>query len=206
MPLDTYLAFVAVCLVAIVVPGPTNTLILANGMRHGVRAGLLNVAGTQAGLALMIAVAGVGLTSVIEAAGHWFEWIKLIGAAYLVWIGIQMIRGAGRSGEDAPRAARQPRCGVFLQGLIVCLGNPKQLLFVGALLPQFLNPAGDHLSQIALLGGTAVFFAALSDGAYALAAGQIGRRLTAARIRLVTRLSGGMLIGGGLWLAFSRAR
>ena len=206
MPLDTYLAFVAVCLVAIVVPGPTNTLILANGMRHGVRAALLNVAGTQAGLALMIAVAGVGLTSVIEAAGHWFEWIKLIGAAYLVWIGIQMIRGAGRSGEDGMHAARQPRCGFFLQGLIVCLGNPKQLLFFGALLPQFLNPAGDHLSQIALLGGTAVFFAALSDGAYALAAGQIGRRLTAARIRLVTRLSGGMLIGGGLWLAFSRAR
>ena len=103
-------------------------------------------------------------------------------------------------------AVRQPRGGFFLQGLIVCLGNPKQLLFFGALLPQFLNPAGDHLSQIALLGGTAVFFAALSDGAYALAAGQIGRRLTAARIRLVTRLSGGMLIGGGLWLAFSRAR
>ena len=206
MPLDTYLAFVAVCLVAIVVPGPTNTLILANGMRHGVRAGLLNVAGTQAGLALMIAVAGVGLTSVVEAAGHWFEWIKLLGAAYLVWIGIQMFRRAGKSGKDGVHAARLPRGGLVLQGLIVCLGNPKQLLFFGALLPQFLNPAGDHLSQIALLGGTAVFFAALSDGAYALAAGQIGRKLTAARIRLVTRLSGGMLIGGGLWLAFSRAR
>ena len=206
MPLDTYLAFVAVCLVAIVVPGPTNTLILANGMRHGVRAGLLNVAGTQAGLALMIAVAGVGLTSVIEAAGHWFEWIKLIGAAYLVWIGIQMIRGAGRSGNDGAHVARLPRGGFFLQGLVVCLGNPKQLLFFGALLPQFVDPSGGHLLQIALLGGTAIFFAALSDGAYALAAGQIGLRLTAARIRLVTRLSGGMLIGGGLWLAFSRAR
>lgn len=206
MPLDTYLAFVAVCLVAIVVPGPTNTLILANGMRHGVRAGLLNVAGTQAGLALMIAVAGVGLTSAIEAAGHWFEWIKLIGAAYLVWIGVQMIRGAGRPGDDGMHVARLPRGGFFLQGLIVCLGNPKQLLFFGALLPQFVDPSGDHLLQFALLGGTAVFFAALSDGAYALAAGQIGRRLTAARIRLVTRLSGGMLIGGGLWLAFSRAR
>ena len=90
MPLDTYLAFVAVCLVAIVVPGPTNTLILANGMRHGVRAALLNVAGTQAGLALMIAVAGVGLTSVIEAAGHWFEWIKLIGGG--LWLAFSRAR------------------------------------------------------------------------------------------------------------------
>ena len=206
MPLDTYLAFVAVCLVAIVVPGPTNTLILANGMRHGVRAALLNVAGTQAGLALMIAVAGVGLTSVIEAAGHWFEWIKLIGAAYLVWIGIQMIRGAGRSGEDAPRAGRLPRGGFFAQGFFVCLGNPKQLLFFGALLPQFVDPAGNHAAQIAALGATALVIAALSDGAYALASARIGRSISAAGARLIARISGGMLIGGGLWLAFSRAR
>jgi len=205
MPFETYLAFVAVCLVAIIVPGPTNTLIMANGMRHGVRAGLLNVAGTQAGLALMIAVAGVGLTSVIEAAGHWFEWIKLLGAAYLVWIGIQMIRAAGKA-EEPGQPKKLPRGGFFLQGLLVALGNPKQLLFFGALLPQFIDPAGNHALQIAILGGTALVFAAASDGAYALASARIGRRLTAARVRLVTRVSGGLLIGGGVWLAMSKGR
>lgn len=203
MSLDTYAAFVLVCLVAIVVPGPTNTLILANGMRHGTRAGLLNVLGTQAGLALMLAVAGIGLTSLIEAAGHWFEWIRLIGAAFLVWIGIQMIRSAGGREGGAPAA---PRSGFFLQGLLVALGNPKQLLFFGALLPQFVDPAGGHGVQIAILGATALFFAALSDGAYALAAGRLGRSLPARRVRLVSRLGGTALIGGGLWLAFSRAR
>jgi threonine/homoserine/homoserine lactone efflux protein len=204
MSLETYAAFVAVCLVAIIVPGPTNTLIVANGIRHGTRAGLLNVAGTQAGLALMLAVAGIGLTSLIEAAGHWFEWIKLLGAAYLVWIGIQMIRSSGRL--DDGTAAIAPRGGFFVQGLLVALGNPKQLIFFGALLPQFVDPAGDHATQIAILGATALVFAAASDGAYALASGRIGRRLTQRRVRLFSRIGGGFLIGGGLWLALTRGR
>ena len=204
MNAETYLAYLAVCLVAIIVPGPTNTLIVANGMRHGARAGLSNVAGTQAGLALMIAIAGFGLTSLIEAAGHWFEWIKLIGAAYLVWIGWQMIRAAGV--RDNAASPPTPRGGFFLQGLLVCLGNPKQLLFFGALLPQFVDPARDHVVQITILGATALVLAALSDGAYALAAGRIGRKLSDRIARRITRISGGLLIGGGLWLAFSRTK
>lgn len=204
MSIDTYLAYLAVCLVAIIVPGPTNALIMANGIRHGVRAGLLNVAGTQAGLALMIAVAGLGLTTVIEAAGHWFEWIKLAGAAYLVWIGWKMIRASGE--PAAGELARSPRGGFFAQGLLVCLGNPKQLLFFGALMPQFIDPAADHAAQIAVLGLTALALAALSDGTYALASGRIGRAMSDRAVRWLGRVSGGMLIGGGLWLAFSRSR
>lgn len=203
MTVETYLAYLAVCLVAIIVPGPTNTLIVANGMRHGMRAGLANVAGTQAGLAILLAIAGLGLTSVIETAGHWFEWIKLIGAAYLIWIGWQMIRGAGKGGSEAPRP---PRGGFFWQGLVVCLGNPKQLLFFGALMPQFVEPAGNHVLQIVTLGATALALALLSDGGYALASGRIGRRLSETVIRRITKVSGGLLIGGGLWLAFSRSR
>lgn len=201
---EAYFAYLAVCLVAIIVPGPTNTLIVANGMRHGTRAGLLNVAGTQAGLALMLAIAGFGLTSLVETAGHWFEWIKLLGAAYLIWVGWQMIRAGGRT-DEAP-VGRKPRGGFFMQGLLVCLGNPKQLLFFGALLPQFIDPAGDHAMQIAILGVTALSLAALCDGAYALASGRIGRALSDRVVRIITRVSGGMLIGGGLWLAFSRAK
>ena len=204
MSIDTYLTFVAVCMVAIIVPGPTNTLIVANAMRHGARAGLLNVAGTQVGLALMLATAGIGLASIIEATGHWFEWIKLAGAAYLVWIGIQMFRAGGRHvGETV---TRHPRGGFFLQGLLVALGNPKQLLFFGALLPQFIDPAGNHLAQVALLGATALFFAAVSDGAYALASGRLARTLTARRAGLISRASGLFLIGGGVWLALAKER
>jgi homoserine/homoserine lactone efflux protein len=83
MSLELYAAYLVACLIVVLVPGPTVTLILANSMRHGTRAGLANVLGTQVGLAVMIGVVGLGLTSLIEAMGHWFDWLRLAGAAYL---------------------------------------------------------------------------------------------------------------------------
>src|SRR5476649_2108830 len=95
MSIELYAAYLVACVVIIIVPGPTVTLIIANSLRHGTRAGLLNVVGTQLGLAVMVAIVGVGLTSLIEAMGHWFDWLRLVGAAYLVWLGWKMIRSAG---------------------------------------------------------------------------------------------------------------
>lgn len=204
MSLELYAAYLITCLVIILVPGPTITLIIASSVRHGTRAGLLNVAGTQLGLAVMIAIVGIGLTSMIESAGHWFEWIRLIGAAYLIWLGIQMFRSSGRLAADGVPAV--PRGGFFLQGFLVAISNPKTLVFFGAFLPQFIDPSGNHALQIALMGFTALVFAAASDSCYALVAGRAGRALTAGRVKLLSRVSGSFLIGGGLWLAFSRAK
>ncbi|WP_295813399.1 LysE family translocator [uncultured Nitratireductor sp.] len=206
MSLETYLAYVIVCLVATVVPGPTNMLIVANGMRHGVRAGLMNVAGTLVSLSIMIAIAGIGLTSLIEMAGHWFEWIKLIGAAYLCWLGWKMIRASSGTAERQVVQPVTPRRSFFMQGFLVSMGNPKQLLFFGALLPQFIDPAANHAAQIAAMGGTALLFSAVSDGGYAVASGNIGQRLTPKRVRQIARIGGGFLVGSGLWIALSRAR
>lgn len=199
-----YLAFALACTVIILVPGPTVTLVIASSMRHGVRAGLLNVAGTQVGIAAMIAIVGIGLGSAIEALGHWFEWIRFIGAAYLVWIGIQMFRTGGRLAGDA--APRVPRGGFFLQGLLVAVSNPKTLFFFGAFIPQFLDHGRPYAPQIFIMGLTALVIAAISDSAYALIAGRAGRALSARRVRLLSRVGGSFLVGGGLWLAFSRAR
>ena len=80
MSLEVYAAYLIACIVIIIVPGPTVTLIVANSLKHGTRAGLLNVAGTQAGLGIMVLVAGIGLSSVIAALGHWFEWGKITEA------------------------------------------------------------------------------------------------------------------------------
>ncbi|MDP1747948.1 MAG: LysE family translocator [Reyranella sp.] len=200
MSLDLYAAYLVACLVIVVVPGPTVTLIIANSVRHGTRAGLMNVLGTQIGLATMIGVAGVGLTSLIEAMGHWFDWLRLAGAAYLVWLGWKMIRSSG-AGETAVSG---PRGGFLMQGALVALSNPKTLLFFGAFFPQFIDPARDHGLQILIMGLTAMLFAAVSDSAYALASSRAGRALSAGRVRLLSRVSGGFLIGGGAWLAFSR--
>jgi threonine/homoserine/homoserine lactone efflux protein len=204
MSLSVYAAYLAACIVIILVPGPTVTLIVANSIRHGTRAGLANVAGTQAGIAIMIGIVGVGLTSAIEAMGHWFEWVRLLGAAYLIYIGVQMWRSRGALNADG--TARRPRGGFFLQGLMVALSNPKTLIFFGAFIPQFLDPASNHALQIVIMGSTALVLAAMSDSAYAVAAGRAGRMLTTGRIRLLSRLSGSFLIGGGVWLAFSKAK
>lgn len=204
MSLELYAAYVLACIVIILVPGPTVTLIIANSIRHGARAGLANVAGTQAGLAVMIAIVGIGLNTLIAGMGHWFEWVRLIGAAYLIWMGVQMFRAKGTLNADG--TAKKPRGGFFLQGLAVALSNPKTLVFFGAFFPQFIAPQGNYTLQIVVMGLTAMIFAAVSDSTYALAASRAGRLLSASRIKLMSRISGSFLVGGGLWLAFSKAK
>jgi threonine/homoserine/homoserine lactone efflux protein len=86
------------------------------------------------------------------------------------------------------------------------MGNPKALLWFGAFIPQFVEPKGDYVWQVVLLGVTAMATAAISDGAYAVLAGGAGRLLSRQRVRLLSRLSGLCLIGGGAWLALTRAR
>src|SRR5688572_17902366 len=92
MALDLFLTYFVACLIITIVPGPTVTVIVANSLAHGTRAGLLNVAGTQLGLALMMLTLIVGLTSVIEAMGWLFDWLRIAGALYLAWLGWKLVR------------------------------------------------------------------------------------------------------------------
>jgi homoserine/homoserine lactone efflux protein len=204
MSVELYLAYVLACIVITIVPGPTVTLIVANSLAHGTRAGLLNVAGTQLGLALMLVVLVIGLASVIEVMGWWFDWLRLAGAAYLIWLGWKLLRSSGSL--DKPGSAPTPRGGFVLQGFLVLMGNPKALLWFGAFIPQFIDPKGEYVGQVFLLGFTAMAVAAASDGAYAVVTGRASALLTRSRVRLVNRIGGLCLIGGGAWLALTRAR
>jgi homoserine/homoserine lactone efflux protein len=204
MSLELYLTYVLACFVVVIVPGPTVSLIVANSITHGTRAGLLNVAGTQSGLGTMILVVLVGLTSLIETMGHWFDLVRLLGAAYLIWLGWKLLRNPGALGD--PAQTRTPRGGFFLQGYLVLMSNPKALLMFGAFVPQFVNPQGDYVWQVVLLGLTAMAVATMFDSLYAILTGRARALLTPARVKLVSRISGGFLIGGGLWLALSRTR
>jgi homoserine/homoserine lactone efflux protein len=199
---ELYLAFVAACIVVAVIPGPMVALVVANSLSHGARAGLLNVAGAQLGLALILGSLVVGLASIVATMGWWFDWLRLAGAAYLVWLGWKLLRTSGNI--EPARAPRKPRGGFFLQGFLVMLSNPKVLLFFGAFIPQFIDPQGDAASQVVLLGATAMVIAALSDGAYAVLTGRAGALLARGRVRLMSRVSGLCLIGGGVWLALAR--
>jgi threonine/homoserine/homoserine lactone efflux protein len=205
MSLQLYLAFVAACIALALLPGPVVTLIIANGLCHGSRAALVNIAGAQAGLAIVIGIVAVGLTSLMATMGYWFDWVRFAGAAYLVWLGVKLIRSPVE-GVDADAPPPPPRGGFFLQGFVVLLSNPKVLVFFGAFIPQFVDMDKDHVSQVALLGVTFMVIAGMTDAIYALLAGRARLFFSARRTRLLSRISGGFMVGGGIWLALTRAR
>lgn len=204
MSLEIYLAYILACVVFAITPGPMVTLIISNSLTHGTRAGLANIAGAQLGLAIMIAIVGIGLASIIETMGFWFDWVRLAGAAYLIWMGIKLLRAPDALGDAKKIPA--PRGGFFLQGFLVLMSNPKALLFFGAFLPQFVDPKGNYGGQLVLLGVTVMAATAIFDSIYAVLTGRARALLSAARVRLVSRISGAFLIGGGVWLALARAR
>ena len=118
MSLNLYLTFVLASFVIVVVPGPSVTVIVANSLRHGFQAGLMNIAGTQLGLAVILAILAAGLSSLVATMGWWFDWVRLAGAAYLIYLGIKLMRGSGEiSGSDNI----SPANGNFIwQGFMAC--------------------------------------------------------------------------------------
>ncbi|KFB10173.1 LysE family translocator [Nitratireductor basaltis] len=195
------ISYTIACALLVMVPGPSVTVIVANSLRHGAGAGLQNVFGTQLGLASMIAVLAAGLSAVIASMGWLFEILRLVGAAYLIWLGYKMWRSDGQLAEDARSPARNS---FILQGFIVIWSNPKALLFFGAFIPQFVDPVHSPGAQTVILGSVFMAVATVGDSLYAFAAAGAGRFLTRTRIRIVERVSGSFLICGGLWLALTR--
>ncbi len=197
------LAFIAACFVIAVVPGPTVTVIIASALSRGTLAGLAIIAGTQLGLVSMILVVAAGLEALVSFMGWAFDWVKLLGAAYLVWLGIGMLRASGRLQPGRP-ARLKTTGGYVAQGFLVIWANPKALIFFGAFLPQFVDLSSPTFPQILLLGVLFMVVAGLTDSLYAILAGQARRLITTARVRAVNRVSGMLLIAGGTWLALQK--
>ena len=142
-----FAAFVAITVILVLTPGPIVTLVITTGSTRGIRAALVTVAGTTLGNALLVAAIAVGLSWVLANAAFLFEILRWLGAVYLVWLGINAWRGAGR-GQDAPPADQVH----FVRGLVVALTNPKTIAFFTAFLPQFVDsslPAGPQLAAAA---------------------------------------------------------
>jgi homoserine/homoserine lactone efflux protein len=199
-----YATYLLACLVVTLIPGPSVTLIVANGLKYGTRPAVLNALGGQIGIGVILLTVLVGLTSLIGAMAWLFDWLKIAGAAYLIFIGWKLLR-APIDSEPAIEATR-PRGGFILQGLLVMLANPKGLLFFGAFMPQFIDPHGDYQHQALVLGATAMAMGAATDTLYAVLSGRVQNLLSGRRMRLINRAGGTCLIGGGIWLAFTRAR
>jgi threonine/homoserine/homoserine lactone efflux protein len=200
--LSLYLAFIAAVTVLMAIPGPNVALIVANSVAHGSRYGLLTVAGTSTAMLLQLALVALGMTPLLAALGAWFELLRWVGVAYLVYLGIKTWRSPAVD-LTRTRPERKSSRAMLTRAFLVSMTNPKTLLFYGAFFPQFVSSAHAVLPQVVLLSATFVAIAVLVDGSWALAAAR-ARHLLATRGRLRNRIAGGMLIGAGAVLAMAR--
>ena len=197
MSIELYTTYVFACIAVVIVPGPVVSVIIANSLRNGAAGGLATIAGSQAGLGIFLVLMAAGLAPLMNLAGKWFEALRIVGAFYLLWLGVRLWLDRG---SDVPAAPSGSKSGFFVQGLFVMITNPKVLVFLGAFLPQFINPAQDVNRQFVILGLTFMVVAAILDSGYAILSGRAGVWLTRRRVRLLEKLSGSCLIGGGIWL------
>ena len=201
---EVYLTFIAASVLLFLTPGPAMSLIVANSASFGSRAGLVTVGGNTLGLGVLLGVVIAGLSYVLLLMADYFDWIRWIGAIYLIWLGISRIRASQSAIAAVHGRSRQADRRFFWQGLVVGLSNPKVLLFYGAFFPQFVDFSHNVGHQLTVLAVTFLVLAIAVDGAMALAASQAGRWLASRKARLIDRIGGTLLIAGGLWLAFAR--
>ena len=201
MNFHLFAAYLLITFVLVIAPGPIVTLVITTGATRGLKPALATVVGTTLGNALLLTAIAFGLSWVLANALILFEVMRWAGAAYLVYLGVQAWRGAAKIAE-APPVGRHV---YFARGLAVALTNPKTIVFFTAFLPQFIDPALPAGWQLFVMCAVSTLMAGTTDTAWAIAAG-LGRGwfMKPARARLLARLSGSVLIGGGVWLSLAR--
>lgn len=210
-PADRLLAFAAVSLVFVAIPGPSVLFTISRALTLGRRPALLTVVGNAAGVYLHVVAVALGVGAVVERSVLAFTTLKLAGAAYLVFLGVQAVRHrrslAGLVDVAAPteRLVRTRR--VLFDGFAVGVTNPKSIVFFAAVLPQFVVPAaGPVPAQLLVLGLVSIAAALVSDSVWALVAGTARQWFVARPQRLGTiGAAGGLaMVALGLRLAVTR--
>ena len=207
MPTGSTIALFLLAATALaVVPGPAVAYIVTQSIDQGRRAGLVSALGVASGGLVHVAAATVGLSALIASSATAFTVVKLVGAAYLIVVGVRRIL-SGDAEQTERRVLRAPLRRVYRQGVIVNVLNPKTALFFVAFLPQFVDPErGAVWPQVAVLGVVFVSVAVLSDMTYALVsdaiAGRIRRTGTGAKVR--RWLTGGVFVALGITAAVAR--
>lgn len=207
MTLVTLLAFAAVAFVGIATPGPTVLLALTNGSRYGMRRALPGMVGAMLSDFVLIGAVALGLGALLAASEFWFTVVKWLGAAYLAFLGVQMLRSTGSIGRALDEAetgtAATPKS-VFTKSFLVAVTNPKGYLFFSAFLPQFIDPSAPQAEQYVLL---ALVFAAIDFvvmSGYAALGSQAVRLLKTSGAAWLDRICGGALLALAASLAFYR--
>lgn len=198
---ELYIAFVAASALLVLTPGPMVAFIVAVTLRYGLRHGLMALIGSAAASAIQLAVVVAGLSLILSLAAEAFFWLKLIGVAYLVYLGVKALREP--VSELRPAASLRSDRRTIVEAFFVNLTNPKALLFHGAFLPLFVSPAAPAPPQLVVLAITFILVAAALDGCWALFATRL--RPVLARVgRWRNRITGGVLLGAAALLAVVR--
>ena len=195
MTLHTLLLFVVSSATLAVTPGPTMLLALSNGIAAGVRVALFGILGATCASVMMIGAVAVGLGAVLLASETVFNALRVVGIAYLCWLGLRLWRAEPRA-LDASALARtavpSPRR-AFLRSATVALSNPKTLLFFSAFLPQFVDASRPQSAQYLVLGAVFVSIDAVVMLAYAAAGTRAVKRLSAGGLRAINRACAAMM-------------
>jgi homoserine/homoserine lactone efflux protein len=204
MALETWLAFFVASWLISLSPGAGAISCMAAGIRYGYRKGLWNIAGLQLGILFVLAIVAAGLGALLIASAVAFNVIKWLGAAYLVWLGIQQWRApavpvdADATGVGLGGTPRD----LMLRGFLVNATNPKGIVFMLAVLPQFIDPARPQLPQYAICGATLFFTDLVVMSGYTGLAAKVLRLLREPHhIRWMNRTFGGLFIAAGAVLA-----
>ncbi|MBD5802620.1 Homoserine/homoserine lactone efflux protein [Azoarcus sp. Aa7] len=202
MSWNMWLAFLAAAVVIAVSPGPGAVLSMATGLRNGYAVALRAILGLQTALLIQLAIVVLGLGAVLAASATAFLVVKIAGAGYLIWLGVRKWRAPVELLEDGAEA-RDAR-GVYLQGVIVNLTNPKAIVFMVALVPQFIDPQLPQWPQFFIIAATMVGTDMVVMSCYALLAGRCRRWLRSPRMmKAQNRVFGGMFVAAGSLLAAS---
>jgi threonine/homoserine/homoserine lactone efflux protein len=204
---SSLLLFVTGAAIILIIPGPAVMYVVSRSIGHGRSAGLISAMGIVVGTLFHVAAATLGLSALLASSAMAFEFVKYLGAAYLVYLGIRTLRSGDAHFLQAPGSERR-LVHLFGQGVLVNLLNPKTALFFLAFLPQFVDPRGHATLQIFELGVLFALMGWCSDSIWAFAAGTAADHFRRnVRLRRAQRnVSGGALIALGLASAFSGSR
>lgn len=211
MSLHTWWLFVMMTFVVSATPGPNMLLVMSTSARDGMRAAIVNMAGCMTSLMLMLSLSAAGLGALLQAFPAVFDGLRLLGAAYLAYLGVQCWRSpvADRPAEPGTSGIAPVAPGgtwaQFRQGALVAASNPKAILFAAAFFPQFLDPAAEQLPQFAILLGTFAVVEVSWYFVYAASGKQLAGYLRRATVmRAFNRLTGGVFVGFAALMAAAK--
>ncbi|MTI45365.1 homoserine/homoserine lactone efflux protein [Roseibium hamelinense] len=203
MPLETWLLFILVALVPAISPGPAVLLAISNTLRFGRNATLASATGNAIGLIVLGFAVAFGFGAIMATSALAFTVLKFAGAAYLIYLGTKVWRDkTGFNTLDGALCTRKSHSALFIQALAVSVTNPKAILVISALFPQFMSKSGIQIDQVVILSLTYAALCWLNHAAIAVAGNHLRRFIISPkRMRLARRITGGLFVGFGAAMA-----